>query len=169
MGGRIRSSVALRIAQEPFTGFNDRCNATFPPTTPNCAASCTDDSRSAGRSRPNLYQIPVRATHGRDSQGASDVIHRGKRVGVCHGSGSRASGGLRGGATARAGEALRGRLSDATVVGAGGDLRGRVARRVAEGPTRCRLRPAAMPQFSSDCFRQCQLREHRLRWQPSVE
>jgi cellulose synthase (UDP-forming) len=75
------------------------------------------------------YPIPVRATHGRDSQGAWDVIHRGKRVGVCHGSGSRASGGLRGGSTARAGEALGGRRSDATVVGAGGDLRGRVANR----------------------------------------
>jgi transposase len=49
--------------------------------------------------------------------------------GVCHGSGSRASRGLRGGATARAGEALCGRRPDATVVGAGGDLRGRVANR----------------------------------------
>src|SRR5438445_5050367 len=68
------------------------------------------------RRHKGLYPIPVRATHGRDSQGAWDVIHRGKPVGVCHGSGSRASGGLRGGATARAGEALCGRRSDATVL-----------------------------------------------------
>jgi hypothetical protein len=35
----------------------------------------------------DLYQLPVKATHVGDSQSEADVIHRGKRVGVCHGCG----------------------------------------------------------------------------------
>src|SRR6266567_3378165 len=33
----------------------------------------------------SLYQVPMKATHAGDFQSEADVIHRGKRVGVCHG------------------------------------------------------------------------------------
>ena len=69
------------------------------------------------------------ATHAGDSQGEADVIHRGERVGVCHGSDDWGSRGLRRRAIARAGEAVCGRQSDAAPVGAGGDLRWRVSQR----------------------------------------
>ena len=42
----------------------------------------------------SLYQLPVKATHVGDSQSEADVIHRGKRVGVCHGCGDWGSRGL---------------------------------------------------------------------------
>src|SRR6266851_5781360 len=69
-----------------------------------------------------LYQVPEKATHAGDSQNGADVIHRGKRVGVCHGCGDWGSRGLRGRAIARAGEAVGRCQSDAALAGAGGDL-----------------------------------------------
>ena len=57
------------------------------------------------------------------------MIHRGKRVGVCHGCCDWGSRGLRRRAIARAGEAVWGCQSDAAPLGAGGDLRRRVSNR----------------------------------------
>ena len=54
----------------------------------------------------SLYQVPMKATHVGDSQSEADVIHRGKRVGVCHGCRDWGSRGLRRRAIARAGEAV---------------------------------------------------------------
>ena len=68
-------------------------------------------------------------THAAASQSAWNMVHRGKRVGVCHGGCGSAAGGLRGGAIARVGEAVCGRRPDPAAVGAGGDLRRRLARR----------------------------------------
>ncbi len=69
-----------------------------------------------------LYQVPPSATHVGDSQGEENVIHRGKREGVCHGGSGSPSGGLRRGRIARSGEAVCGCRSDPTLVGSGGDL-----------------------------------------------
>src|SRR5882762_215858 len=52
------------------------------------------------------YQVPMKVTHVGDSQSEADVIHRGKRVGVCHGCCDWGSRGLRHRAIARAGEAV---------------------------------------------------------------
>src|SRR6266566_3465181 len=78
----------------------------------------------------------MKATHVGDSQSEADVIHRGKRVGVCHGGCDWGSRGLRRGAIARGGEAVGGCQSDAALAGAGGDLRWRdwVLAFNAEGP-----------------------------------
>src|ERR1700731_3497651 len=47
-----------------------------------------------------LYQIRLMPTHAAASQSAWNMVHRGKRVGVCHGGCGSAAGGLRGGAIA---------------------------------------------------------------------
>src|SRR5204863_866659 len=47
-----------------------------------------------------------RDSHAGDSQGEGNMIHRGKREGVCHGGCGSSSQGLRGRANTRAGEAV---------------------------------------------------------------
>ena len=70
-----------------------------------------------------LYQVRLTEAHVGDFQGDANMIHHGKREGVCHGGGGWPSGGLRG----RADCAIwRSGLTDAAqtrrLVGAGGDL-----------------------------------------------
>ena len=54
----------------------------------------------------DLYQVSLNETHVGDSQGEANMIHRGKREGVCHGGCGSSSQGLRGRANTRAGEAV---------------------------------------------------------------
>src|SRR5438045_6690718 len=53
-----------------------------------------------------IPSLPERDSHAGDSQGEGNMIHRGKREGVCHGGCGSSSQGLRGRANTRAGEAV---------------------------------------------------------------
>src|SRR2546428_11855507 len=69
-----------------------------------------------------LYQVPVNATHVGDFQDSANMIHRGKRAGVCHGIGGSGSGGVRGRAISRAGGGGCGWRAEPAPVGGGGGL-----------------------------------------------
>ena len=58
------------------------------------------------RRTDELYQVSLNETHVGDSQGEANMIHRGKREGVCHGGCGSSSRGLRSRANTRAGEAV---------------------------------------------------------------
>src|SRR5437588_11824250 len=59
-----------------------------------------------GAVHPLIPSPRERDSHAGDSQGEGNMIHRGKREGVCHGGGGSSSQGLRGRANTRAGEAV---------------------------------------------------------------
>src|SRR2546428_10386095 len=69
-----------------------------------------------------LYQVPVNATHVGDFQDSANMIHRGKRAGVCHGIGGSGLGGVTDPANAPAvGTVWSGRV-DPPPAGPGGGL-----------------------------------------------
>jgi hypothetical protein len=89
------------------------------------AVIAMENARLVGELRErsgDLYQVPLNETHVGDSQGEGNMIHRGKREGVCHGGCGSSSRGLRGRANTRAGEAVYECRSDPALAGAGGDL-----------------------------------------------